>query len=199
MTKTICLTTLLAAGFLCSGALAQDKAKPAAKKSTGAPAMAMPKPAPEMKELRGMIGTWTAEETYEPSPMMAAGGTGAGTNTARLGPGGFTVTMDHRSKSPMGAFTGHGVMTWDPNDKVYKFVWADSMSPGLVFETGKKEGDTLVFTGEAMMMGKKFAVKDVLSDFAPTSYTLTSYMNDGSGEKKSMTIKFTKQEAAAKK
>ena len=50
-----------------------------------------------------------------------------------------------------------------------------------------------------MMMGKKMAVKDVISDRAPTSYTLTSYMNDGSGEKKVMTIKYTKQEAAPAK
>ena len=107
--------------------------------------------------------------------------------------------MDQRSKSSMGPFSGHGVMTWDPNTKAYRSVWADSMSPGLVTETGKKEGDTLVFTGETMMMGKKLSVKDVISDFTPTSYTLTSFMNDGSGEKKSMTIKFTKQEAAPAK
>jgi len=48
-------------------------------------------------------------------------------------------------------------------------------------------------------MGKKMSVKDVISDRTPTSYTLTSYMNDGSGEKLTMTIKFTKQEAPAKK
>ena len=76
-------------------------------------------------------------------------------------------------------------------------VWADSMTPGLIFETGHKEADTMVFTGETMMMGKKMSIKDVISDRTPTSYTLTSYYNDGSGEKKAMTIKLTKQEAPA--
>ena len=73
------------------------------------------------------------------------------------------------------------------------------MSPGVMIETGRKEGDNLVFTGEASMMGKKMAVKDVIADRTPTSYTLTSYMDDGSGEKKAMTIKFTKQEPQAAK
>jgi hypothetical protein len=73
------------------------------------------------------------------------------------------------------------------------------MTPGLMLETGHKEGDTLVWKGEAMVMGKKLSIKDVVSDRTPTSYTLTSYMNDGSGEKKVMTIKFTKQEGTAKK
>jgi hypothetical protein len=195
MKKTIRLTTILAASLLAVVAIAQDK--PAAKKSSSPAEAGMPKPAAEMKELRALIGTWTTDEKFEPSPMMAAGGTGTGTNTVRLGPGGFTVLMEQRSKSAMGNFSGHGVMTWDPNAKAYKFVWADSMSPGVVIETGKKDGESLVFTGETFMEGKKISIKDVISDRTPTSYTLTSYMNDGSGEKNMMTIKFTKQEAAA--
>jgi len=107
--------------------------------------------------------------------------------------------MDQRSKSAMGPFSGHGVFTWDPNDKVYRFVWTDSMTPGVVIETGRKDGDKLVFTGEVMVMGKKTAIKDVMSDRTPTSYTLTSYMNDGSGEKQVMSIRFTKQESPAAK
>ena len=71
------------------------------------------------------------------------------------------------------------------------------MMPGVTIETGNKEGDRLVLTGQVMMMGKKMGVKDVISDRTPTSYTLTSYMNDGSGEKKAMTIHFTKRESPA--
>ena len=50
-----------------------------------------------------------------------------------------------------------------------------------------------------MLIGKKTSVKDVISDRTPASYTLTSYMNDGSGEKKVITIKFTKQESPSAK
>jgi hypothetical protein len=192
--KTTRLTAAVAAGLLCLAATAQEK--PAAKKKpAGAPSMSMPRPAPEMKELRDFIGTWSSEEMYEPSPWMPFGGTGAGTNTVRSGPGGFTVLMEQSSKSAMGSFRGHGVLTWDPNEKAYKFVWADSMTPGVIIETGRKDGESIVFTGQTMMMGKQLSVKDVIADRTPTSYTLTSFMNDGSGEKKTMTIKFTKKEA----
>jgi hypothetical protein len=199
--KTTRWITVLAAGLLCLAAIAQDKSasKKKAMPPTGAAGMAMPKPAPEMKELRDLVGTWSTDEKFEPSPFMPSGGTATGTNTVRLGPGGFSVLMEQRSKSSMGPFSGHGVLTWDPNEKAYKTVWADSMTPGVVMSTGHKEADAIVYNGEAMVMGKKMSVKDVISDRTPTSYTLTSYMNDGSGEKLMMTIKFTKQEAPAKK
>jgi Protein of unknown function (DUF1579) len=195
--KTARFMAVLAAGFLC---LASAQEKSAAKKKSGETAsMQTPKPAPEMKDLREFIGTWSTDETFEPSPWMPSGGTGTGTNTVRLGPGGFTILMDQSSKSAMGPFRGHGILTWDPNEKAYKFIWADSMTPGVVTETGHKEGDTITFTGDTMMMGKKVSVKDVISDRTPTSYTLTSFMDDGSGEKKMMTIKFARQESSPAK
>jgi hypothetical protein len=48
-------------------------------------------------------------------------------------------------------------------------------------------------------MGKKVEVKDVISDRTPTSFTFTIYVNDGSGEKKADTMKFTRQESPAPK
>ena len=195
MKKIAPLTTILAAGLICFG-FADDKT---AKKPGAAPTgMAMPKPAPEMKEIRYLVGTWSTDEKFEASPMMPNGGTATGTNTVRLGPGGFSVLMEQHSKSAMGSFYGHGVISWDPESKSYKFAWTDSMGPGLILEAGQKEGDSLVFKGETSMMGKKVALKDVISDRTPTSYTYTSYMNDGSGEKKVMTVKATKQESAKK-
>jgi len=198
MMKTTRLIVIFAVGLLC---LSADDKTPAKKKSTGSAAssMPMPKPGPEMKELSYMLGTWATDEKFEPSPFMPSGGSATGTNTVRLGPGGFSILMEQRSKSTMGPFTGHGVFTWDANGNVYKSTWVDSMTPGMVVETGRKEGANLVFTGEATMMGKKMTIKDVMSDRTAASYTLTSYMNDGSGEKKVMTIKLTKQESPAKK
>lgn len=196
--KTARLTVILAIGFLCFAAFAQDKSAPK-KKADAAASMPMPQPAPEMKELRDLIGTWSTAETMEPMPWMPSGGKSTGTNIVRLGPGGFSVLMEQNSKGMMGSFRGHGVITWDPNEKVYKMVWADSMTPGVVIETGRIQRDALVYTGETFMMGKKVSIRDVISERTPASYTMTSYMNDGSGEKKMMTIKFTKQESAAKK
>ncbi len=189
--KSTLVTLILAAGSICLAA--DDKTKKAA-----APNMAPPKPAAEMKALSDLVGTWNTDEKFEASQFMPAG-TATGVNTTRLGPGGHSLLMEIRSKGTLGAFAGHGIISWDPNEKAYKFAWADSMTPGIMLETGHKEGDSLVFKGEVTMMGKKYPVKDVISDATPTSYTLTSYMNDGSGEKKMMTIKATKQAAPGKK
>jgi hypothetical protein len=193
------LTTLIAAALLCLGLAAQQQTS-ADRKKSGASAMpAPPKPAPEMTELLLMAGTWSTEEKFEPSIIMPSGGESTGTSRVRRGPGGLSVTMDQTSKSAMGTFTGHGVLTWDAEQKVYKMSWVDSMTPGMMFETGRKEGNDIIMTGEMMMGGKKLTVRDVISNRTPTSYTLTSYLNDGSGEKKFGTIKFTKQEAPAAK
>ena len=198
MKTTVRLMTIAATGLLCLAVYAQDK--PAAKKkSTGSTAMPKPKPAPEMTELRDMIGAFVSEAKFEPSPMMPGGDTSTGTANARFGPGGFSVLIDARSKSATsGSFTGHGAWSWDPNEKAYKSVWLDSMTPGMISATGHKEGNNLVFTGEAIMMGKKISYKDVYSDRSPNSFKLTSYMNDGSGERLFATMKFTRQEAAPK-
>ena len=192
------LITLFTAALLCTSAVAQQKSE-AKKKKSAAPTASgppMPKPAAEMKDLHALVGAWNTEETFEQTPMMPAG-TATGTNTVRLGPGGFTVLMEERSKGSLGAFWGHGVLTWDPNEKAYKTYWSDSMTPGVTISTGHKEGEDIVYTGEVMMGGKKMSMRDLISERTPTSYTLTEFMNDGSGEKKSMTIKFTKQEASA--
>ena len=201
MSKALGLTIILVSGWLCVAVPAQEKSAAKKKSAPADAAMAMPKPAPEMKELRARIGAWTTDEAYEASAMGPAGA-GAGTNAVRSGPGGFSVLLEQRSKGSMGPFSGHGVYTWDPDEKAFKVAWVDSMTPGLQTQTGHKEGDTLVFTGESTMAGKKVKVRDVWSDFTPTSHILTSYGDDGSGEKKVMTIKFTKQEpppAPAKK
>src|SRR3954464_2852035 len=138
------LPYILAAALLCVTASAQDKKADTKKAPAG---MQMPKPAPEMKTLRSRIGTWTSEETMEPTPFTRNGGTATGTNTIRNGPGGFSVVMDHRSKGTMGPFSGHAILTWDPNEKAYKTLWVDSMTQGPTIETGHQEGDNLVYTG----------------------------------------------------
>lgn len=189
---------LIGVGALSVMVFAQDQTATKKKSgSTGSGGMAMPKPGPEMKDLRDLVGTWTSDEKYEASPMMPSGGTGGGTTTIRSGPGGFSIVMEVRSKNAMGSFAGHGVITWDQTAKAYKYSWVDSMTPGMVLETGHKQGENIVFTGDTMFMGKKIGIKDVISDRAPTSFNLTSFMNDGSGEKQVMSIKFTKQESSA--
>ena len=178
---------------------ADEKQKGSEKKPAGAGMMA-PKPGPEARDLRVLVGTWTTNDTFEKIEGMMPGGEGTSTETVTPGPGGYSVIMHIKSTSgPMPNFRGMGVLTWDANEKAYKMAWVDSMTPGMILETGQKEGNDIVMHGEMSMGGKKIKTKDVISDRTPTSYTLTSYMDDGSGEKKTMTVKATKEEAKATK
>jgi hypothetical protein len=171
-----------------------EKPKPTGKTKPAAGAMVAPRPAPEARELRDFVGVWNTAETYEKIEGMMPGGEGTSVETITLGPGGYSVVMHIRSvTSPMGPFRAVGILVWSVEDKEYKFAWVDSMTPGLTVERGHKEGNDIVLKGEMSMGGKTYKTRDVLSDRTPTSYTLTSYTDDGSGEKKMMTIKATKE------
>lgn len=191
MKKLIVIATICAL----SAAAADQKAKSTEKKKpAGAAGMTVPKPAPEQRELRDLLGTWKTTETYEKTEMMP-GGEGTSVLTGTPGPGGFSIVLNVKSTTgPMGSFRGMGILAWSPEDKEYKEAWIDSMTPGLTLETGHKEGNDIVMKGETKMEGKTYKMRDVISDRTPTSYTLTSYMDDGSGEKKTMTIKAIKEE-----
>lgn len=176
---------------------ADDKANTEPKKKSGG--MMRPKASPEMKDLQSMAGTWKTTDVYEKVEGISPGGEGASTETMTLGPGGYSLVMRIKSASgPMGAFNAIGILTWDAGAKEYKMAWVDNMMPGLVLETGQKEGDDIVMSGEVKMGGKTYKTRDVISDRTPTSYTMTSYMDDSTGEKKMMTVKATKEEAASK-
>ena len=195
MKKLLVIATICAL----SAVAADDKAKTTEKKKPAGGAMMAPKPAPEARELRELVGTWKTQDTVEKAEgMMVPGGEGASTETITLGPGGYSVVMHVRSTSgPMANFRGVGVLAWNPEESEYKFAWVESMMPGLAVATGHKEGNDIVMNGEVKMGGKAFKTKDVISDRTATTFTLTSYVDDGSGEKKVMTMKATKEEKPA--
>lgn len=171
------------------------------KKPAAPPAgMEAPKPSPEIEKLtKWMVGTWQTEEKFAPAPEwgMPNGGSGKGISVVKLGPGGFSVIDDYKSRNVMGRFAGHGVTYWDPAEKVYKSFWIDSMSGKGESSTGKWEGNDLVFIGEGEMQGKKFQTLGKMTNITPTSYTLT-LSNSLSGEmKEGLTINYKKVGAGA--
>jgi hypothetical protein len=107
----------------------------------------------------------------------------AGTVTVTLGPGGFSVILDHKSEGAAGTYAGNGMIAWHPREKAYRLAWADSTGPGMTFATGNKEGSSLVF--------RNGPIGEVI-DITPDVFTLSAYRNDGSGEKKTLTIKYTR-------
>jgi hypothetical protein len=150
----------------------------------------MPKPAAELKPLTDMIGTWDVEESHEPSPWMPQASKGKGVATVTKGPGGLSVITEYKSTAgPLPSFHGHGISTWDANEKVYKTVWTDVMTPGIVVSTGRKEGEQLIYNSQVQMGPQKLAVREVVSDITPTSFTSTTYIVD----KKVMTLVYRRR------
>lgn len=166
------------------------------------PAMSMmAKPGPEIEKVNKFLdGKWTATVKFEPSDFMPQGGSGSGVEKIYPGPGGLSLITDYQAKpDPTGAFQGHGVMTWDPKEQAYKSYWFDNMTPGSFVETGKWEGDNLVFTGDMEMMGKKMNVREVYTDIKPNSFTWCEESSTNGGPtKRVMTITYKKAGAAAK-
>jgi len=207
LTRIIALLALLCLPGLL---FAQDKpeAKGAAKaagapKATAKPqGMPMPATDPEMKKLsKIMAGTWTVTETAPPSEMMPKGGTGHGEAVISRGPGGNSLLQNYHSQSAMGKFAGHGVIWYDPQDKGFKNIWCDTMTPGgcaMFNGTGKWEGDKLVFSGTQDMMGKAEQVKETISDVTPHSFTFTIESGaDANSMKTFMTLKYAKRAGGA--
>jgi uncharacterized protein DUF1579 len=174
--------------------------KAAAKKAEEAPAL--PKPAPEMEKLsKLLVGNWTTEEKFEASDFMTAG-TGKGSESTRLGPGGLSLVSDYQSKNVMGEVHGHGMIWWDPKEQVFRNLWCDNIAPSgcELSGPGKWEGDNLVFHDETEMLGRKIVMKVTLTDLKPDSHTFTVDVAGDNGEmQRSMIFRYTRKPAAAAK
>jgi Protein of unknown function (DUF1579) len=138
---------------------AQDvKGKPAQKPEKAE--MAMPKPAPEMAQLRFFDGNWTCAGTISASPFGPAGKM---TSTVRTHSdlGGFWESGVVKATSPsMPPFEGMFHMTWDPAAKHHLMFWVDSMGGWAQSTAPGWEGDKIVFTGDSYMGGQKFGTRD---------------------------------------
>jgi uncharacterized protein YodC (DUF2158 family) len=106
--------------------------------------MDMPKPTKQHLRLQEIVGRWEGKETMHPSQWDPKGGIAVGRTTSRLALNGFAVISDYeQERDGVITFTGHGVMTYDPNEGRYVLHWFDCMgSPPEVF-SGVFEGDVL--------------------------------------------------------
>jgi hypothetical protein len=125
---------------------------------------------------------------------MPGGKQDKGAETMRPGPGGLSLIGDYESH---GAFFGHLVVTWIPQERIYKSFWFDRTQPGVSFSTGRWEGEKLVFTSVDESTGKKLAVRDTYSDITPNYFTDVLETGPlGGPMKKILTVKYTKKENA---
>ena len=175
------LLVLCLAGF----AAAQGAAPaPKAEEKKAPAAMEMPRPAPEMDQLKVMAGEWSCDGT------MPAGAMGPGSPPQKIkstmkmkkSMDGFWYTMDYeekKSKDHPVAIKAHGPMGYDPALKKFIMFGVDNMG-GYITETSSGwEGDKMVMTGDGMMMGQKASVRDTITKKGDNAFVWATEMKMG--------------------
>ncbi|HEX4920870.1 MAG TPA: lipocalin-like domain-containing protein, partial [Candidatus Bathyarchaeia archaeon] len=143
-----------------------------------------------------MLGKWSTQVKYEPSPEMPNGGTGSGMEIWRPGPGGLSVIEEYTEKNEKGEVNGLGLAWWDTKAQGQRFVWCDSSNPDGCYvskEVAKWDGASLAWKEEQENAGKKRVYSEVFRDVSPT--TFTQVLGEGEpGEplKTTVTIRATK-------
>lgn len=156
--------TRFAAAFslaLAAGLLAILPARGAAQETPAAVGAAPARPgAAEMERLQFYLGEWDYTESYPKGPSNPNGAQNTGLYTSKLGPGGNSLVNTFHSHGPVGDFEGLLVITWDPKEMAYKSYVFGNDFPGAIVETGRFEGDALVFRGETTLGAKHFAMRN---------------------------------------
>jgi hypothetical protein len=112
----------------------------------------MPKPTADHKRLERLAGIWKGTETMQPSQWEPKGGQAQGITRARVALEGFAVISDYeQTRGGKCTFQGHGVCTWDPDQKQVVMHWFDSMGQGREEFRGTWSGDRLVLQSKSPM------------------------------------------------
>jgi hypothetical protein len=171
------LTALVAAEQPLTALVAAEqevKGRPAQKPQKAE--MAMPKPAPEMAQLKFFDGNWTCEGTMLPGPF-GPGGKMTSTVKSHADLGGFWQSgVVKGTGAGMPAFEGMFHMTYDPAAKRHVMLWVDNMGAWAQSTAPGWEGDKIVFTGDSSMGGKKFATRDTFVKGAGGTFKRTGEM-----------------------
>ena len=145
-------------------------------------------PAPQMKKLSALLGTWQLTETWrEPVRYKRGqydgvpGEGGSGTLTVRPGPGGFSLLLDYDAHNPMGRVTALAVLAWDPARRLYELDEVHSAFPAVLHLTGTFEKGDLVFRGRSGRAGEEDAVRLVWKGLGQDAWTATMSAAGGGG------------------
>lgn len=191
---------LVTAGLLAAAvaAQAQEKKEPA-KKAAPEKKMEMPKPGPEVKKLSYFVGTWTSTGDMKENPFGMPAGKFTGTSKCEWFTGGYQVVCHDIGKGPMGSMHGMGILSYDPEGKMYSYYGFDST--GMAMESkGKVDGNNWVYTNDGTMGGKAYHGRYSMDTSSPDSYTF-KYETSDDGQKwmTMMEGKATKGGSAEKK
>ena len=165
-------------------AQAQEKKAPAKAKPAAAPEKKMsgpPKPGPEVKKLAYFAGTWNTEGDMKENAFGMPPGKFTSTDKCEWFAGGWQVVCHSTGKGVMGPMKGMGILSYNPEDKMYGYYGIDSM--GMAEQSkGKVEGNNWVYTSDEKMGGKTFHGRYSMDTSSPDSYTF-KYETSEDGQK----------------
>lgn len=140
-----------------------------------------PKPSPEQQKLSYFVGTWNMTGEMKASPFGPGGPTTA-TETCEWFSGGYAIVCRSEGKSPTGAMKGLAIMGYSSEEKTYVYYAIDN-TPMIMANApkGTFQGDTLTFSDESLMGGKKIKSRFVMKT-APASYAFKWEMEQGAGK-----------------
>ena len=160
--------------------------------------MRAPKPDPELKKLRVLIGRWIYEGEYKPGPL-GPGGKITGEYTGQMILGGFFFRGQSIEKGAMGETRFLEIDGYDPVNKNY--VSSMFGEDGSTFSgTVTISGNTWTWAGKSTVAGKQYLVKEPFV-FAPDFMSATAKTEisvDGHTWTPCFEAKYTKAKPAPK-
>src|SRR6267154_6908310 len=133
--------------------------------------MGPPAPAPELKNLDFMAGTWTSEGTMTPGPGMPGGKRTMTTKAEWMQGNFFLVENSDMDLGAMGKSKEVAYLGYDPDKKMYTYRAFNSMGEA-VDSTGTVNGDTWTWTSDEHMNGMTMKGRFSMKVLSPTSYTM---------------------------
>jgi hypothetical protein len=138
-----------------------------------------PQPSPANKKLGVFVGTWKDEAEMKPG-LFGPGGTMSLTETCEWFTGGFSVVCHTDSTGFMGDLKTLTVLTYDTEEKVYRFYEFNSLGSTNTAK-GTVDGDTWTFDGESKMGGKLVKSGFTIKLSSPDYAVLRSEFSVGGG------------------
>jgi len=132
-----------------------------------------PKPAPEMSQVKYFAGSWTCSGDAPASPFGPAHKTKS-SQMLKLDLDGFWyagMMSEMKTASNTQPMKGMLHLGYDAAAKQYVLLWVDNFGTWATEMSPGWQGDTMVWTGDQMIMGEKATAKDTFVKKSDTEYT----------------------------
>ena len=128
-----------------------------------------PKPAPELKKLDYLVGTWSARGELKPGPF-GPGGKFTGTTRVAWMDGGFFLVTHSNFSGALGKGTETAYMGYDADEQKYTYDSFNSLGEAD-HALGTLDGDTWTWLSETRLRSHTNKGRLTMKILSPTSYT----------------------------